>query len=133
MADQTPKRAIRNRRLTDKEAADYDEVRQKFSKEELPGLRASGDLTTPILTRDYVTLVKVMARLKQARMDQGISLNELAERTGIDKGALSRLENGVLDNPTITTLSRYASAIGKEIIIGVIDLPPAAIGEAGPE
>lgn len=30
--------------------------------------------------------------------------------TGIDRGALSRLETGVYPNPTVNTLSRYAEA-----------------------
>jgi transcriptional regulator with XRE-family HTH domain len=37
----------------------------------------------------------------------------VAERTGIDKGALSRIETGQHLNPTFSTLCRYAHALGK--------------------
>ena len=47
----------------------------------------------------------------------------LAERTGIDRAALSRLENGAQDNPTINTLQRYAFALGKQVLVQVADLP----------
>jgi DNA-binding XRE family transcriptional regulator len=123
-AIQRPKRIIRDRRLTKAEIAADNAVRKKFrGKPSLKSLLASGDFTDPMPTTDYVALVKVMARLKQARTSQKISLNELAQRTGIDKGTISKLENGVFDNPTIGTIQRYASAIGKGIVVGVIDLP----------
>ncbi|HEX4142052.1 MAG TPA: helix-turn-helix transcriptional regulator [Pirellulales bacterium] len=123
-AIQRPKRTIRDRRLTKEEIAADNSVRKKFrGKPSLKSLLASGDFTDPMPTTDYVALVKVMARLKQARTSQKISLNELAQRSGIDKGTISKLENGVFDNPTIGTIQRYASAIGKGIVVGVIDLP----------
>lgn len=58
----------------------------------------------------------IIAQLRTARESAGISLRELEERTGISRGNLSRLETGET-NPTITTLRRYAEAIGKTIII----------------
>jgi transcriptional regulator with XRE-family HTH domain len=39
------------------------------------------------------------------------------ERSGIDRVALSRLENNEEDNPTLDTLERYAAAVGKEMIV----------------
>ena len=33
----------------------------------------------------------------------------------MDRGAISRLENGIYLNPTIDTLYRYAAAIGAEL------------------
>ena len=49
---------------------------------------------------------------------------DVAERSGIDKAALSRLENGVHDNPTVETLMRYATAIGKRLTWKLEDLAP---------
>jgi transcriptional regulator with XRE-family HTH domain len=46
---------------------------------------------------------------------------EIGARAGIDKSNLSRLENNVDPNPTIDTLSRYATAVGKEMLIVLAD------------
>ncbi len=42
-------------------------------------------------------------------------------RTGIEKDNLSRLENASNPNPTIDTLTRYAGAVGKEVVITLVD------------
>jgi transcriptional regulator with XRE-family HTH domain len=39
----------------------------------------------------------------------------VADRSGIDRAAVSRLENGVYVNPTVDTLYRYAQAVGADI------------------
>lgn len=57
----------------------------------------------------------VMQELKAEREKRGVTLVELAERTGIDKGHLSRLENNINANPTLETLLRIAQAIGGTI------------------
>ncbi len=51
--------------------------------------------------------------LRKAREAAGLSLADVAERTGIDKAALSRIETGQHPNPTVSTLCRYAHALGK--------------------
>ena len=43
---------------------------------------------------------------------RGLTLADVSERTGLDKGMLSRLENGKILNPTMTTLWKYADAVG---------------------
>ncbi len=63
------------------------------------------------------------ATLKAERERRGLSLAEVASRSGIDKGALSRFENAANLNPQLDTLLRYAEAIGAELRI---DLKPAA-------
>lgn len=128
---QRPTKVVRNRRLTKAEALADRAVREKYrDRPSLDSLLASGDYTAPVPTGDYVGLLKVMARLKRARTSQKVSLSEMAARTGIDKGSLSKLENGVFDNPTVATIQRYAQAIGKQIVVGIVDaqLP---FGESG--
>ena len=130
---QQPKRAtkriVRDRPLTKNEVAVDNSVQQKYrGKPGLKSLLESGDYTEPMPTADYVQLTKVMASLKRARGELKISLNELAQRTGIDKAAISKLENGVFDNPTIGTIQRYAQAIGKAIVVSIVDLPTASSG-----
>ena len=40
-----------------------------------------------------------------------MSLGDFADRSGMDRATLSRLENGWYPNPTINTLARYARGI----------------------
>ncbi|NQT39918.1 MAG: helix-turn-helix transcriptional regulator [Planctomycetes bacterium] len=56
-----------------------------------------------------------MLFLKKQREQTGLSLADVAQRSGMDRAAISRLENGVQVNPTVDTLYRYASAIGAQI------------------
>jgi len=49
------------------------------------------------------------------------NFTDMKTRTGIEKGNLSRLENAPNPNPTIDTLIRYADAVGKELVIELID------------
>lgn len=65
--------------------------------------------------------------LRREREGRGLSLNDLAERSGIDKSALSRLENGRQPNPTLDTLSRYARAIGKRLALSLDDPTPQGV------
>jgi DNA-binding Xre family transcriptional regulator len=57
-----------------------------------------------------------LAKLKLARLRAGISLGEVAEKAGIDRGNLSKLENNA-DNVEINTLARLADALGYEIVV----------------
>jgi hypothetical protein len=63
--------------------------------------------------------------LKQERQAQGVTLQELQDRTGIGRGALSRLENEPDPNPTIRTLQRIASALGQQVIVQLQEASPA--------
>ena len=47
----------------------------------------------------------------------------MSERSGLDRGMLSRLENGKVLNPTISTLWRYADAIEAQVSLAVEPLP----------
>ncbi|MBI1367079.1 MAG: helix-turn-helix domain-containing protein [Planctomycetes bacterium] len=55
---------------------------------------------------------EVMAQLKTHRERAGLSLTDLAKRTGIDKSNLSKLENARYPNATVDTLTRIATALG---------------------
>src|SRR5262249_22593886 len=57
-------------------------------------------------------LIEALAGLRRERERQGLSLTDMAERTGIDRGTISKLETGKLTNPTIATLRTYARALG---------------------
>ena len=66
-------------------------------------------------------LAAVMQELKAAREAKGLSLADIYERTGMDRSALSKLENVANENPTIDTLLRYAEVVGKRLQIQVVD------------
>ena len=67
------------------------------------------------------TLNEAARLLKAERVRQGLSLSDIQERTGIDPPDLSRLENDAGANPTVTTLIRYAEALGKKFLIVLSD------------
>jgi DNA-binding XRE family transcriptional regulator len=122
MSDQ---RIHRDPKLSDEERARQKAVREKFQKERpsLQQLIESGDVDPPIPLGVYTELRQALIALKKAREAAGLSLADVAERSGIDKAALSRLENGVHDNPTVETLMRYAAAVGKKLTWTLQDLP----------
>jgi DNA-binding Xre family transcriptional regulator len=63
-----------------------------------------------------------LAKLKVARLRQGLSLAEVAEKTGIDRGNLSKLENSA-DNVELDTLARLASALGYDVTVDLHERP----------
>lgn len=53
------------------------------------------------------------SRLRQLREEAGISCNELARRSGVSDGMISRLERGER-TPTLDTARKLARALGQE-------------------
>jgi transcriptional regulator with XRE-family HTH domain len=49
-----------------------------------------------------------------------LSLADIAERTGMDRAAVHKLEIGLNKNPTFATLQRYADALGVQIAWGLL-------------
>lgn len=118
---------------TAEERAALKSLRDRAQREK-PGLSelvASGDYTDPMPLADYIELVQTVAALRRAREEAGLSLADIAERTGMDRGAVSKLETGVHANPTMTTLQRYAAALGKQLVVKLIDLTPSAPASRG--
>ena len=64
---------------------------------------------------DFLEFVAFLSRLKRERERLGFSLDDMARATGMDRMAISRLENGKNANPTVSTLVRYANALGRSI------------------
>jgi DNA-binding XRE family transcriptional regulator len=75
--------------------------------ERAESLRAAGPPTRPART--------LIAALRAERERQGLSLADIAERAGVDRAAVHKLEIGVNRNPTLATLNRYAEALGVRI------------------
>lgn len=111
---------------TPEEKARLQAIRERFQAERptSSALVASGEYDEPIPHGDYLGLQQAIAALKEAREEAGLSLTQVAEKSGIDKAALSRLETGRQINPTVATLSRYAKAVGKRLQWTVEDVLP---------
>ncbi len=121
-------RIHRDMKWTAEDRARHKAIREKFQKERPTPqqLLESGEYSGPIPHGVYLSLIAAIIELKKAREAAGLSLADVAERSGIDKAALSRLENGVHDNPTVDTLMRYAAALGKKLVWSLQDLAPSA-------
>jgi hypothetical protein len=80
-------------------------------------LIAQGDYEGPYRQGNIMALLSAIAELERRRDQQGLSLTDVSERSGLDRALLSRLENGRILNPTISTLWRYAEAIGSQVTL----------------
>ena len=57
---------------------------------------------------------KLGANLKRIRMEKGMSQADLCRELEVDKGYMSNIESGN-QNPTLSTLTRLAKALGVSI------------------
>lgn len=65
---------------------------------------------------DYEPQFQIALAIYENRQRKGISQQKLADKTGMDRADISKLENAEA-NPTLTTLRKIADALGKELII----------------
>ena len=133
-----PRHIERDRPLTDQEAAHLDaaateaeaDVDELLARRQIS--KAAGgqtEATGPGGVSDFLALNRLVEELRAAREAQGLSLADIAERTGLQRAAVSKLENRHNLNPTIGTLSRYAAAVGRQVTFGlaaVADVPESA-------
>jgi DNA-binding Xre family transcriptional regulator len=106
MAKKTYRGVTRSRRLRKSEAAKYRKIREQVV-EEIPPAKASPERVA-------------IAKLRAMREAKGISLSELAARTGMTRGNLARLESQ--KNATLRTLQRYADGLGCRLQINVVSV-----------
>lgn len=92
-------------------------------KPTLDDLLATGDYTEPLPLGDYIELVQAVALLRRAREQAGLSVADIADRTGLDGSVINEFESGMRGDPTVATLQRYAAAIGKHVTVKITDLP----------
>jgi len=110
------KQTVRDRYLTEEEAAKYRRIRELVA-EELPELRARAKARLAELREAR----QVLAELRKIREARGLSLADVERLTGIDRSALSKLERGERVNFTVDTLTRYAAAVGKHVLFQLTD------------
>ncbi|MDI1258131.1 helix-turn-helix transcriptional regulator [Aquabacterium sp.] len=63
---------------------------------------------------------QVVNQLLKARTRAGLTQDAVAERMGTTKSAVSRLEAAGKHAPSLTTLKRYAKAVGCELQIKLV-------------
>lgn len=63
---------------------------------------------------------KLARELLAARVRAGLTQEQVAESMGTTKSAVSRLESVGKHSPTVSTLKKYASAVGCEIEIHLV-------------
>jgi DNA-binding phage protein len=104
------------RTATEDERTRHATIREQIA-DELPEIRKRAKERLALLKKEGTPLRQVLGALRAGRERQGLSLADIYERTGIDRAALSRLENNEEANPTLATLERYAEAIGKHLVV----------------
>ena len=80
-------------------------------------------LKDPEFKREWETLdaeFSIVQALIDARESSGLTQSELAKKTGIAQGDISKIENGN-GNPSIKTLKRLAQGMGKNLRIEFVD------------
>ncbi len=64
----------------------------------------------------------IIDKIKSTRSERGFSLNRLSTLTGLSKGYLSKIENGV-NFPPLSTLNRIATALGVNLTYFFTQVP----------
>jgi DNA-binding Xre family transcriptional regulator len=118
MSDSRGKRVFRE--STAEERDRHKKIREQIAGE-LPDIRGRAKKQLSILSNEGTPLRQVLGALRAERQRLGLSLADIYERTGIDRAALSRLENNEDANPTLATLERYAEALGKRMVVLLSD------------
>jgi DNA-binding XRE family transcriptional regulator len=100
--------------------ADERSIRDALERErQEQGTIATTDVPTD--PEDAIATARFIGGLRRHREQAGLSLGDVADRSGLDKATLSRLENGWYPNPTLNTLARYARGIGKRLVLDLED------------
>lgn len=63
---------------------------------------------------------QVVNQLLKARTKAGLTQDAVAERMGTTKSAISRLESAGKHTPSLSTLKRYAEAVGCELQVKLV-------------
>ena len=113
--------------LTPEQQAAGQAIRER-SRRERPGpdeLIDRGEIDELVPHDQFMELRMLAAQLRRLRDEQGLSLTDVSERSGMTRAAISRLENGWNNNPTVDTLFRYAAAVGARLALSIaLDAPP---------
>lgn len=105
------------RRSQDEAIARNVEADQERLKEVLRQAEAAQARQTDALDKAAESLaLSVLRELVEARKKADLSQSDVARRMNVPQSAIVRLESGA-HSPTLTTLSRYAAAIGATLVV----------------
>ena len=79
-------------------------------------------LSNPETKREYDAMepeFQLILALLELRNEQNLSQQELADRTGINRSDISKIEHGNA-NPSLKTMKRLAAAMGKRVQISFV-------------
>ena len=115
--------------LTPEQRREYDRMKAKaVATRHLLGPPLPDQFLTPEERENaapfYFELRAFTKQLKDAREAAGLTLAQVAEKTGLAEETLCRLESGAVTNPTWKTLGLYAVAVGHTINVTATPLPP---------
>jgi DNA-binding XRE family transcriptional regulator len=111
--------------LTPEQRAVHATIRAR-ARHDRPGpdeLIDRGEIDELVPHGQFIELRMLTARLRRLRDEQGLSLTDISERSGLTRAAVSRLENGWNLNPTLDTLFRYAAAVGARLSLSAASDP----------
>ena len=74
------------------------------------------------LEDEYLLVRELLA----ARLRAGLTQEQVAQSMGTTKSAVSRLESAGKHSPSITTLTKYAEAVGCDVEIRLVPAPRLA-------
>lgn len=80
------------------------------------------DLSDPEVKKEYDALepeFQLVLALLELRNEQNLTQQELADRTGINRSDISKIEHGNA-NPSLKTMKRLAAAMGKRVQISFV-------------
>ena len=116
-SDERTRRRLSNARLSPEQQAAVEARRAerqttRYRQDLARDIAAYSQEFPPVVDRE---LIEALAALRRERQRQGLSLTDMAERTGIDRATISKLETGKIPNPTIGTIRTYARALGRKL------------------
>jgi predicted transcriptional regulator len=104
------------RELTPEEQGRWQKAQQEADGEK-EEILTEGRRVKAVRNRVQVVVRDAFRLLKAERQALGLSLSDVEKKAGIGRAALSRLENETEPNPTVVTLTRYAEALGKQLVV----------------
>jgi transcriptional regulator with XRE-family HTH domain len=85
-------------------------------------VRIAGD-GFELTVRSTLDAKELGAALQRLRVDAGISVSDMAERMGMARQNLARLEAGGRE-PMLTTVNKYLRTLGLELVLTARPKPP---------
>jgi ribosome-binding protein aMBF1 (putative translation factor) len=106
-SERTPEQKVEEKRIR--------ELHERTPSREVPADTLRGS--------DAARLLQFVASVRRERESQGLTLEQLAARAGVEVGMLARFESGQAFNPTVSTLFRIAAALGQNLVLALDGTP----------